>query len=170
MYLLDNGIQAKSFSGIQAGIVTDFNFGDANILTVHTYALCEYLKMGGIAVVAGFQGLSSNSDITTLGRNGSDTTAIALAYALQAEKCVLYKKKVDGIFDRDPLEDLCARQYKYLNYKDLLNGKTSAIHEKGLKIIQEQAERSDMKIIVRNIDLTRHQITMIGREATEFYR
>lgn len=101
MAIIDRGVHAVSFTGSQAGIVTDTVHGKAKILEVKGDRIREVLAQGGIAVVAGFQGISTSRDITTLGRGGSDTTAVALAAALEAETCEIYTD-VPGIFTADP--------------------------------------------------------------------
>jgi aspartate kinase len=96
------GVDARSFTGSQAGMITDARHGAARIVDVTPVRLREALDEGAIAIVAGFQGFSRETmDITTLGRGGSDTTAVALAAALQAEVCEIYTD-VDGIFTADP--------------------------------------------------------------------
>ena len=91
------GYKARSFTGAQAGIITDNQHGLAKILEVRPQAIEEALSRGEIAVVAGFQGLSLNNELTTLGRGGSDTTAVALASALKADRCDIYTD-VDGVY------------------------------------------------------------------------
>ncbi|MBA3268550.1 MAG: aspartate kinase, partial [Acidimicrobiia bacterium] len=86
----DRGVPATSFTGSQAGIVTDSAHGRAKILEVRAERLVEALEEGHVVVVAGFQGVSRERDITTLGRGGSDTTAVALAAALGADACEIY--------------------------------------------------------------------------------
>ncbi|MEG1253912.1 MAG: aspartate kinase, partial [Raoultibacter sp.] len=87
MSIQARGYKAASFTGWQAGIETDCNYSRAKIEHIETQRIKEALDRGAIAVVAGFQGLSSAGDITTLGRGGSDTTAVALAWGLQADVC-----------------------------------------------------------------------------------
>ncbi|RDV83663.1 aspartate kinase [Ammonifex thiophilus] len=95
------GAEAISLTGAQAGITTDGVYGKASISTVDTHRLKKELAAGRIPVVAGFQGLAPNGDVTTLGRGGSDTTAVALAAALQADLCEIYTD-VEGVFTADP--------------------------------------------------------------------
>ncbi|ACX52022.1 aspartate kinase [Ammonifex degensii KC4] len=95
------GAEAISLTGAQAGITTDGIYGKASISAVDTRRLKEELAAGRIPVVAGFQGLAPNGDVTTLGRGGSDTTAVALAAALQADLCEIYTD-VEGVFTADP--------------------------------------------------------------------
>ena len=114
------GVDAVSFTGCQAGIHTDGCFGNARILSVTPTKLLEALNSGKIAVVAGFQGVDHDGNITTLGRGGSDTTAVALAAALKADCCRIYKD-VDGIYDRDPRKDPTARCYRRIGYEQMLS-------------------------------------------------
>ena len=95
------GYPGVSLTGTQAGIRTDGNHGNARILRVDTERICHELDRGRIVVVAGFQGVDPEGDITTLGRGGSDTTAVALAAWLKADKCQIFTD-VDGVYDRDP--------------------------------------------------------------------
>ncbi len=101
MALADLGIEATSFTGSQAGIVTDAVHTRAKILEVRSERLRQTIDQGGVPVVAGFQGMSTERDITTLGRGGSDTTAVALAAALGADVCEIYTD-VSGVFTTDP--------------------------------------------------------------------
>lgn len=95
------GLRSRAFTGGQAGIFTDDVHGSASIVGVETQNLLDTLSKGMIAVVTGYQGVNSANEVTTLGRGGSDTTAIALAVALKAERCDVYKE-VSGVFSADP--------------------------------------------------------------------
>jgi len=102
MAIKSMGVDARSYTGSQAGMITDARHGAARIVDVTPVRLKEALDEGAIAIVAGFQGFNRDSrDITTLGRGGSDTTAVALAAALQADVCEIYTD-VDGVFTADP--------------------------------------------------------------------
>ena len=101
MAIHDLGHEAISLTGSQAGIVTDTTHGKAKIVDVRARRIHEALDEGAIVLVAGFQGVSTEFDITTLGRGGSDTTAVALAAALGADACEIYTD-VDGVFTADP--------------------------------------------------------------------
>ena len=101
MAIIDLGREAISFTGSQAGIVTDTSHGRARIVEVRARRVREALEAGKIAIVAGFQGVSTDDDVTTLGRGGSDTTAVALAAALEADVCEIYTD-VEGVFTADP--------------------------------------------------------------------
>ena len=101
MAIIDLGREAVSFTGSQAGIVTDTTHGKARIVEMRHGRVHEALDEGKIAIVAGFQGVSTARDVTTLGRGGSDTTAVALAAALGADVCEIYTD-VDGVYTADP--------------------------------------------------------------------
>ena len=95
------GKPSKSLSGWQAGIYTDNRYGRAQIKDIDISPIMNELNVGNIVIIAGFQGIEDGSDITTLGRGGSDTTAVAIAAALNAERCEIYTD-VEGIYSADP--------------------------------------------------------------------
>ncbi|MCJ7510415.1 MAG: aspartate kinase, partial [Dehalococcoidia bacterium] len=119
MALRAMGYPAISLSGAQAGIGTEARYGRARILTVDPQRMHKELKEGKIVIVAGFQGVSEELDITTLGRGGSDTTAVALAVALEAATCEIYTD-VDGVYTTDPRIEPKARKLKEINYEEML--------------------------------------------------
>ena len=114
------GQGAVSLTGAQAGIHTDGTHGNARIQAVDTERICRELEMGKIVVVAGFQGIDEEGDVTTLGRGGSDTTAVALAAYLKADRCQIFTD-VDGVYDRDPRIFPDAVRYDEIDYDDMLN-------------------------------------------------
>lgn len=116
----DAGVRARALTGAQAGIRTDGRYGDARIRAVHAARVRRVLAGGGIPVVAGFQGVSARHELTTLGRGGSDTTAVALAIALGAQRCDIYTD-VDGIYSADPRVVATARRHARLSYRDALH-------------------------------------------------
>ena len=119
MALADIGVPAVSFTGSQVGIVTDTAHGKAKILEVKGDRVREALVEGKVCVVAGFQGISTDKEITTLGRGGSDTTAVALAAALNADSCEIYTD-VTGVFTADPRVVPQARKLGHINFDELL--------------------------------------------------
>jgi aspartate kinase len=119
MAIIDQGEAAVSFTGSQAGIVTDTAHRKAKILEIRSDRLRETIAAGNVAVVAGFQGVSTARDITTLGRGGSDTTAVALAAALEADVCEIYTD-VSGVFTSDPRIVPDARKLSRLSYDEML--------------------------------------------------
>jgi aspartate kinase len=132
MAIIDAGEHAVSFTGSQAGIVTDATHTQAKILDVRADRLRGALVAGSIPVVAGFQGVSVDADITTLGRGGSDTTAVALAAALGADVCEIYTD-VTGVFSADPRLVPDARRLDRVSYDEMLEmaatgGRVLALH------------------------------------------
>ncbi|MGB2874442.1 MAG: aspartate kinase [Gaiellaceae bacterium] len=148
MAIHDLGEDAISFTGSQAGIVTDTVHGRAKIVDVRAQRIHEALDQDKIVLVAGFQGVSTDQDITTLGRGGSDTTAVALAAALGAEVCEIYTD-VEGVFTADPRLVPSARKLHAVSYEEMLELASS-----GAKVLQvrsvELARTHDVKLHVRS--------------------
>ena len=119
MALADLGIEAVSFTGSQAGIITDSTHTKAKIIEVKGDRVREGLAAGKVCVVAGFQGISTGKEITSLGRGGSDTTAVALAAALGADSCEIYTD-VTGVFSADPRIVPLARKLAHVNFDEML--------------------------------------------------
>jgi aspartate kinase len=119
MAIADRGVTAKSFTGSQAGIITDTLHGKARILDVRAGRIADALGDGHVVIVAGFQGVSTTRDVTTLGRGGSDTTAVALAAALGAASCEIYTD-VDGVYTADPRLAPEARKLHVVSYEEML--------------------------------------------------
>jgi aspartate kinase len=119
MALADLGVPAVSFTGSQAGIITDSSHGRARILEVRPDRLLKALEDGVVPVVAGFQGVSLDKEVTTLGRGGSDTTAVALAAALGAATCEIYTD-VSGVFTADPRVEPRARHLARVSFEEML--------------------------------------------------
>ncbi len=113
------GLSAISLTGWQAGISSDSNHSKARISEINTQRIEKELAAGNIVVIAGFQGLSPDSNITTLGRGGSDTTAVALAAALNAERCLIFTD-VDGVYTSDPRIVDKARKLSQIGYEEML--------------------------------------------------
>ena len=133
------GAPARSFSGWQAGITTDERHGGAKIRRIAPRRLREALETGLIAVTAGFQGLTEAGDVSTLGRGGSDTTAVALAAAMGAERCEIYTD-VDGIFTADPRLIPEARQLEAIDSRDMLalaEGGSQVLHPESVRLAME---------------------------------
>lgn len=142
------GHSVISLTGPQAGIKTDEKHGKAKILDVDTQRLEKELSRGNIVIVAGFQGLSGNNEITTLGRGGSDTTAVALAAALNADICEIYTD-VDGIYTCDPRVVPDASKLSYISYDEMLE-----LASLGALVLQpravEFAKLANVKLHVRS--------------------
>ncbi len=119
MALEDLGVAAISFTGSQSGIVTTSDHNEARILEIKAHRIEEELQKGKVAIVAGFQGVSREKEITTLGRGGSDTTAVAMAAVLKAERCEILTD-VDGLFTADPRRVPKARLISQCTYEEAL--------------------------------------------------
>lgn len=119
MALRDLDVPASSFTGAQAGILTDRVHGRARILGIEPARVQAALAEGQVAIVAGFQGITAETDITTLGRGGSDTTAVALAAGLQANCCEIYTD-VEGVYTCDPRLEPAARKLPEISYEEML--------------------------------------------------
>ncbi len=148
MAIHDLGDEAISLTGSQAGIVTDTVHGKAKIVDVRARRIHEALDQGKVVLVAGFQGVSTDLDITTLGRGGSDTTAVALAAALAAGHCEIYTD-VAGVFSADPRIVPNARKLHAVSYDEMLELSAS-----GAKVLQlrsvEVARNYGVKLHVRS--------------------
>ena len=143
------GFEALSFTGSQAGVITDSVHGKARIIDVTPGRIREAIDAGSIAIVAGFQGISQDTnDITTLGRGGSDTTAVALAAALEADVCEIYTD-VDGIFSADPRAIPAARKLKTVTYEEMLELAAAGAKVLHLRCV-EYARRFNLPIHVRS--------------------
>lgn len=135
MALCRKSCEAVSFTGSQSGIITCNRYSNARIVDVKPHRLEETLNGGKVVVVAGFQGVSDKKEITTLGRGGSDTTAVALGLALRAEKVEFYKD-VRGIFAQDPKNFPQQTCFPYLSYEETL-----ALVDGGAKVLHPRAVR-----------------------------
>jgi aspartate kinase len=149
MAIANLGFEARSFTGSQAGVITDSAHGKARIIDVTPGRIATALADGAIPIVAGFQGVSQDSkDITTLGRGGSDTTAVALAAALGAETCEIYTD-VDGVFTADPRIVPSAHRIPRISYEEMLEMAASGAKVLHLRCV-EYARRYAMPIHVRS--------------------
>lgn len=143
------GVEARSFTGSQAGMVTTNKHGDARIVQVNPQRLRDALDEGSIVLVAGFQGVSQDSkDVTTLGRGGSDTTAVALAAALDADVCEIYSD-VDGIYSADPRIVPDAQLVDHITYEEMLEMAASGAKILHLRAV-EYARRYNVPLRVRS--------------------
>ncbi len=130
MAVADLGLPAVSFTGSQSGIITDERHAAARVIEVRPERVLESLASGQVVIVAGFQGVSRHREVTTLGRGGSDTTAVALAAAIGAECCEICSD-VDGVFSADPRQVPQARRLAHLSYEEalaLLRGGAKVLH------------------------------------------
>jgi aspartate kinase len=158
------GFRAKSLLGYQVKIVTDRSYTKARIFHIDTKKICKELKKGTIVVVAGFQGVDKDGNITTLGRGGSDTSAVALAAALKADVCDIYTD-VDGIYTADP--NICrkARRLSRISYDEMLE-----MARAGAKVLQprsvELAKKYEVPVYVRS-SFTDEGGTLVTKEDVE---
>ena len=133
------GCPAVSLTGWQAGIRTDLAYGNARILHVDAERIRSELGRGNVVVVAGFQGVGANGDVTTLGRGGSDTTAVALAAYLNADRCQIFTD-VDGVYDRDPRRYEDAVRFGRISYEKMMrlieNG-AQVLHDRSVELARE---------------------------------
>ncbi len=155
--------EAVSFTGSQSGILTCSDHSNAKIVDVRPNRLHPVLNKGQIAIVAGFQGVSRQGEITTLGRGGSDTTAVALGVALGAPKVEFYKD-VPGIFNEDPKKDPNATLFKEMTYQEALQ-----IAEKGGKVLHQRcielAMKNGVQLSVLSFDNPSVGGTLVGASA-----
>ncbi|NQD68029.1 aspartate kinase [Bacillus haikouensis] len=119
MALIQAGQEAISYTGWQAGIETESVYSNARITNIHTEKIATQLQSGKVVIVAGFQGMTLSGEITTLGRGGSDTTAVAIAAALKADRCDIYTD-VDGVYTSDPRYIEGARKLPSISYDEML--------------------------------------------------
>lgn len=156
------GLEAISFTGSQVGIITDTSHTRARIIKIHADKIRFALKQGKIVIVAGFQGMTPDQDITTLGRGGSDLTAVALAKELQADECEIYTD-VEGIYTTDPRIEPKAKKIAEITYDEMLE-----MASLGAQVMQarsiEVAKKFDVPIHVRS-SFSDKEGTMIIKEA-----
>jgi aspartate kinase len=127
------GVPAISFTGSQSGIITNDSHANARIVEVRPYRIQDELAQGRVVIVAGYQGVSYKREVTTLGRGGSDTTAVALAAALEAEACEIYSD-VDGVFSADPRVVPQAQKLAEIAYEEM-----QELAESGARVLNAQA-------------------------------
>jgi aspartate kinase len=162
MALQEKGYQAISFTGWQAGIETEASHGNARITNINTDQILKELAEEKIVVVAGFQGVSDENQITTLGRGGSDTTAVALAAALKADKCDIYTD-VTGVYTTDPRYVKGARKLETISYDEMLelaNLGAGVLHPRAV----EFAKNYNVLLEVRS-SMENERGTIIGEES-----
>lgn len=164
MALHSLGCPAISFTGPQVRILTDMAHTKARILSIDTERIKKELKKGKVVVIAGFQGISQEEDITTLGRGGSDTTAVALAASLKARSCEIYSD-VEGVYTADPRMVLSAKRLKRISYDEMLE-----LSSLGAKVMQlrsvELAKRYNVRLHVRP-SFSNKKGTMIVKKGLE---
>ena len=148
MMLKDIGYEAVGITGSQAGIITDYNYSYAKIKMVLKENILKHLESNDVVVVAGFQGVDKFGNITTLGRGGSDLSAVAIAAALNAKRCEIYTD-VDGVYSADPNSVKNAKLLKSVSYNEMLEAASS-----GAKVLHNRAvsmaKKYKLKVLVKN--------------------
>ena len=161
MAIQDLGLKAISFNATQIGFKTDSIYNKAHILQIETDRLIVSLKSDHSVIVAGFQGINDQKDITTLGRGGSDLSAIALAFVLNAQRCEIYTD-VEGVYTADPRLIKNARKLKSINYEEMLE-----LSNLGAKVLHSRAvgfaQKYGVDIHVRS-SFSRNEGTLITKE------
>jgi aspartate kinase len=167
MELRGRGINARSFTGRQVGIMTDSSHTKARITRVTAERIKETIAEGVIPIVAGFQGINARSDVTTLGRGGSDLTAVALAGALKADRCIIFTD-VDGVYTADPNVVPAARRLDRVSYEEMLE-----LASLGAKVLQsrsvEFAAKFNVPVEVQS-SFTEGKGTLVTREDEDMER
>jgi len=168
MALQKMGMKSISFTGSQSGIITCSNHSNAKIIDVKPQRIIEALEAKNIVIVAGFQGVSKEKEITTLGRGGSDTSAVAIAAALECENVEFYKD-VDGIYNEDPKINQNSKFFHELSYEEALNivknNTHYILHPRCIKL----ASSNNIKLIIKSFkkikkNINKKKITIIGKE------
>ena len=163
--LSSTGIKAKAYTGQQLGIITDDSHSKARILSIRDDLLNQAIEENEVTVVAGFQGCSQSGEITTLGRGGSDTSAVAVAVAAGADTCHIYTD-VDGIYSADPSRVSNARFIEAITYEEsleLARSGAQVIHPRAVELAQDH----NLKLRIRNTFKPEHEGTLIGDSKVE---
>jgi aspartate kinase len=164
MELRGRGINARSYTGRQVGIMTDSAHTNARIARVSADRIRDALEDGVVPVVAGFQGINEQSDVTTLGRGGSDLSAVALAAALKADRCIIYTD-VDGVYTADPNIVPAARRIDKISYEEMLE-----MASLGAKVLQTRSVEFAAKFNVPvevNSSFKEGKGTLVTKEDTD---
>ena len=161
--LIEKNVKAISLDPSKFNLLTDDLHAKAKILSVGTKKIKELLRKGYVVVIPGFQGINSKGDVTTLGRGGSDLTAVALASALNASHCELLKDDVDGIYTTDPKLYKAAKKINYISYPEMLE-----MSSLGSKVLQakavEYANNLKVKLYVKSTTKTLNKGTWVMEE------
>lgn len=162
--LQEMGVDAIGMTGRQAGIKTDDNHTYARIASIDTTAMQRELEKGRVIIVAGFQGTNQSGQVTTLGRGGSDLSAVAIAGALGADACEIYSD-VDGVYTTDPRVEPKARKMEFISYDEMLE-----LASLGAKVLQsrsvELAKKLNVKIVAKS-SFSEAEGTVIAKESEE---
>lgn len=178
MMLNDKGYKTVGLTGAMAGIISDSTYGNATIKTIYKENIIKYLKEDIIVVVAGFQAVDKLGNITTLGRGGSDLSAVAIASALEAKKCEIYSD-IDGIFSADPRVIPNAKLLENISYNEMLEAASAGakvLHNRSVNVAkkyktpilvknsQKQSRGSEVKDNVLNEDLEDYSVKFITKK------
>lgn len=162
--LADRGYEAISFTGSQAGIITCSRHSEARILTVNPKRILSSIEEGKIVIIAGFQGVSQKGEITTLGRGGSDTTAVAIAVAMGAKRVEFYKD-VEGIFTKDPKIHKEVKKLPHISYQQALEIIAQATRKVLHPRAVELGKKNNIPLFVYSFK-TLGEGSMIGQEGS----
>lgn len=166
MMLNERGYSSIGLTGEQAGILSDSTYGNASIKTIYTKNILNHLNEGKIVIVAGFQAIDKIGNITTLGRGGSDLTAVAIASAIKAKSCEIYSD-IDGIFSADPRIIKKAKLIKKISYDEMLEAASA-----GAKVLHNRSvnmgKKNKMPIIVRNAGSRKRGSVVSNELKTDF--
>ena len=169
MALQAQGCDAVSMNAMQVGIITEKVHTKARILEIKTDKILAHLSEGKVVVIAGFQGITEDFEITTLGRGGSDTSAVALAGALKAKRCDIYTD-VEGVYTTDPRVVSCASRLEQISYDEMIelaNGGANVLHPRAV----EAATLNNMPVRVRSaFNLDNLGTLMLGVNEMELHR
>ena len=157
--LINLKIKAKSYLNWQIPILTDGEYTNARIVNIHTDKINEFLEKKGVAIIPGFQGISRNGDITTIGRGGSDASAVAIAKIFNTDFCEIYTD-VDGVFSTDPNKIPIAKKIEKISYDEMLE-----LSSLGAKVMQSSAVQTAM---IYNIPLE-VKSTFTNRDGTKIF-
>ena len=164
--LIKLNLKAKSFMSWQIPILTDGDHSNARIINMHVKKINEYLEDGGVAIIPGYQGISKNNDITTIGRGGSDATAVAVAKIFNAESCEIYTD-VDGVFSTDPNKIPVAKKIDKISYDEMLE-----LSSLGAKVMQSSAVQTamiyDIPLEVKSTFTERKGTKIFGQENIDY--
>ena len=164
MSLQERGVPAISFTGSQSGIITSSDHAQAQILEIRPQRIQEELKKGKVVIIAGFQGVSLDKEITTLGRGGSDTTAVALAAVLKADRCEVLTD-VEGIFSADPRIVPRAKLFEKLSYDECLELSSlgAKMHSRSIEL----AKKFEVKVWIGSSHNRKSVGTQVGKNESQ---
>ena len=175
MLLIEKKYKAVSLTGWQVPIITNSDFANSRIRYIHNKTIEEYLAAGNIVIVAGFQGIDENGNITTFGRGGSDTTAVALAASLNAERCDIFTD-VDGVYTTDPRIVENVKKIDYISYDEMLEMASmgaKVLHNRCVEIgkkynvpiyVKSTFEKSNLGTLVNNKNLEDLVISGVAKD------